>query len=200
MATKKRYHVIGLWQVWDDIPDAPHPQTCPPDALLEGYVKAYEAKPKAAKARWDAGMHGAAIRREVDESNHLGQRVVDEATWHAMLAEGGWDEGLTRRHQPNDATLADLTAYGLTGRNSCSQVRHGLRLWITDLGSMTSPRCCGRRARGRGRCLGLRRPMNGVRLRQSEPRCEAMSAPCNMVCRQGISQLKRHGRAPRDLG
>lgn len=114
MVTMQRYHVIGLWQVWDEIPDAPHPQACPPDALLESHVKGYDAEPDERKARWDAGMHDVSIRAGVYECDQLGQRVIEDATWQAMLAKGGWNQGLTRRHRPGNAGTKAPAAYGLT--------------------------------------------------------------------------------------
>ena len=113
--TKTVWRVLGLWQVWDDLPDAPAPQERPPEALLERLVGTFDRRPSEAEAERAVIEAGTTIRLAFENREMLGHAILEDAAWKRVLNKGGWLPEGTRRHPPGGRHSRLLAlAYDLT--------------------------------------------------------------------------------------
>ena len=113
MSKTKEWRVIGLWQVWDDLPEAPAVTERAPEALLERVAKVFDHRPnerECGRALAFACMH---LHDEHRDREVIGHLVVDEAGWEAMLADAGRPADGSRRHAPGAESLLELAVYSL---------------------------------------------------------------------------------------
>ncbi len=114
MSTKRPFHLIALWQVWEDAPDGPGPRHRPPEALLERWTRPYDRMPQKGLPWLELAAEPDPVMDGAEESHGIGLVVVDDGRWRAMLAQPGWEHGRTRLHRPGGPHLGELTVYGVS--------------------------------------------------------------------------------------
>ena len=113
MEKGKRWRVVGLWRVWDEIPDAPAPSQRTPEALLERVAGVFDHKPTKIEADQAMIAAGTAMRHAFEAREIVGHMVVDENAWTAGQKEGGWLPEGVRRHPRGGRHLHALLAYDI---------------------------------------------------------------------------------------
>ena len=114
MGSTTKWRVIGLWRIWDDLPDAPAPTERPPEALMERIAGVFDHAPTKAEAEEAVIAAGTAMRDAFEAREIVAHLVIaGDATWARAGNEGGWLPEGVRRHPPGGRYLHALLGYGL---------------------------------------------------------------------------------------
>ncbi len=119
--SRQQHNLIGLWRIWDILPDEPDPRGRRPEALLERYAGVFDAPPTDKQIRGTLVREEDALRPDLEASELIGHIVVNDKTWDAFFAEGGWNRQGERRHGPGSALIANMQRYGLTSEQIVSE-------------------------------------------------------------------------------
>ena len=117
MSDASPFHLIALWQIWENLPNAPGPRHRPPEALLERWVRSYDRMPQKGLPWMAIAGEPEPVTEGAEESHPIDLIVVDDGRWRAMLAQPGWEDGRTRLHRPGEPRLRELVAYGLAAKD-----------------------------------------------------------------------------------
>lgn len=124
MEKASTWRVVGLWRIWDELPDAPAPTERPPEALLERVAGVFDHAPSIAEAMTVVTAAGTAMRDAFEAREAVAYIVIEgDARWARAMGEGGWLPEGVRRHPQGGKHLHALMSYGL-GPSA------GQRIWI----------------------------------------------------------------------
>lgn len=170
MGNTMRWRVIGLWRVWDELPDAPAPSERPPEALLERVAGVFDHAPSIAEAREAMAAAGTAMRDAFEARETLAYTVVEgDNRWTRAMNEGGWLPEGVRRHPPSGKHLHVLLGYGL-------EPSAGRRVWMHAETDRARRRTSSRGCASSATTSGCRPP--------------ASTAACR--CSGGVGPSRRH--------
>ncbi len=154
MIESSRYHLIGLWRVWERLDGANDPHGDAPDALLERLAGIFAHGPDDCER--DAAMQATDLLVGNDAAwahrEPVASVVVGEPGWEAMRKRSAWADDASCRHAPGSPTLATLHVYGIEEQSLGSP--RG-RLWVPAVRDPRSFEAIVERARAASAAAGV---------------------------------------------